>query len=89
MFNVLNGGAHADNSVDFQEFIDRACRRAELPRGLRMGAETYHALKAVLKKRGLSTAVGDKGGFAPNLKANVEAIEVILEAIAHARLRCR
>jgi len=87
MFNVLNGGAHADNSVDFQEFMIAPIGAATFREALRMGAETYQALKAVLKKKGLSTAVGDEGGFAPNLKANVEAIEVILEAIAHAGFR--
>jgi enolase len=87
MFNVLNGGAHADNSVDFQEFMVAPVGASSFREALRMGAETYQALKAVLKKRGLSTAVGDEGGFAPNLKANVEAVEVILEAIAHAGLK--
>ena len=87
MFNVLNGGAHADNSVDFQEFMIAPIGAPTFREALRMGAETYQALKGVLKKRGLSTAVGDEGGFAPNLKANVEAIEVILEAISQAGFR--
>jgi enolase len=87
MFNVLNGGAHADNSVDFQEFMIAPIGAPSFREALRMGAETYQALKAVLKKKGLSTAVGDEGGFAPNLKANVEAIEVILEAIGQAGFR--
>ena len=87
MFNVLNGGAHADNSVDFQEFMIAPVGASTFREALRMGAETYQALKGVLKKRGLLTAVGDEGGFAPNLKANVEAIEVILEAVAQAGFR--
>jgi enolase len=87
MFNVLNGGAHADSSVDFQEFMVAPAGAPSFREALRMGAETYHALKAVLKEKGYSTAVGDEGGFAPNLKANVEAIELILVAIERAGLR--
>jgi enolase len=84
MMNILNGGAHADNSVDLQEFMVMPWGAKSFAEGLRMGAETFHALKAVLKAKGYSTAVGDEGGFAPDLKANVEAIEVILEAIRSA-----
>jgi enolase len=87
MFNVLNGGVHADNSVDFQEFMIAPVGAPSFREALRMGAETYHALKAVLKEKGHSTAVGDEGGFAPSLRANVEAIEVILKAIERAGLR--
>ncbi len=81
MMNILNGGAHADNSVDFQEFMVAPFGAASFSDALRMGAEVFHTLKSVLKKRGYSTSVGDEGGFAPNLKSNTEAIEVILEAI--------
>jgi len=84
MMNILNGGAHADNSVDPQEFMIAPYGATKFAEALRMGAEVFHNLKAVLKKRGYSTAVGDEGGFAPNLKSNVEALEVILEAIAKA-----
>lgn len=84
MMNILNGGAHSDNSVDFQEFMVAPYGAACFSEALRMGAEVFHTLKGVLKKKGYSTAVGDEGGFAPNLKSNVEAIEVILEAIAQA-----
>jgi enolase len=84
MFNILNGGAHADNSVDFQEFKISPYGASCFTEALRMGAEVFHTLKAVLKKKGYSTAVGDEGGFAPNLKSNEEAIEVILEAIGQA-----
>jgi enolase len=79
--NILNGGMHADNSVDFQEFMVVPVGASKFAEALRMGAEVFHRLKGTLKKRGYSTAVGDEGGFAPNLKSNVEAIEVILEAI--------
>jgi enolase len=79
--NILNGGRHADNNVDFQEFMIMPVGAATFTEALRMGAETFHALKSVLIKRGYNTAVGDEGGFAPNLKSNDEAIEVILEAI--------
>ena len=81
MMNILNGGVHADNSVDFQEFMAMPVGAKTFGEALRMGVEVFHRLKAVLHKRGYSTAVGDEGGFAPNLKSNDEAIEVILEAI--------
>ncbi len=84
MMNILNGGAHADNSVDVQEFMAMPIGASGFDEALRMGVEVFHHLKAVLKKRGYSTAVGDEGGFAPNLKSNEEAIEVVLEAIAAA-----
>jgi enolase len=84
MMNILNGGAHADNSVDFQEFMIVPFGAASFAEALRMGAEVFHALKNVLKKKGYSTAVGDEGGFAPNLKSNDEAPETILEAITQA-----
>jgi enolase len=84
MMNILNGGAHADNSVDLQEFMVMPVGAPSFSEALRMGVEVFHQLKTVLKKRGYSTAVGDEGGFAPNLKSNVEAIEVVLEAIATA-----
>ncbi|MEM1116048.1 MAG: phosphopyruvate hydratase [Bacteroidota bacterium] len=81
MMNIINGGQHADNSVDLQEFMVMPDGAATFSEGLRMGVETFHHLKAVLKGKGYSTAVGDEGGFAPDLKSNEEAIEVILEAI--------
>ena len=81
MMNILNGGKHADNNVDFQEFMIMPVGAPNFKEALRMGAETFHALKSVLSKKGYNTAVGDEGGFAPNLKSNDEAIEVILEAI--------
>ena len=84
MMNILNGGAHADNNVDFQEFMVMPVGAQSFTEALRMGAEIFHALKAVLKKRGYATGVGDEGGFAPNLKSNDEAIETILEAITQA-----
>ncbi len=84
MMNILNGGAHADNSVDPQEFMVMPVGAASFSDALEMGVEVFHHLKAVLKPRGYSTAVGDEGGFAPNLKSNQEAIEVVLEAIAAA-----
>ncbi|HEX8924634.1 MAG TPA: phosphopyruvate hydratase [Terriglobales bacterium] len=84
MMNIINGGAHADSSVDFQEFMVMPVGAPSFREALRWGTETFHTLKSVLKKRGYSTAVGDEGGFAPSLKANVEAIEVILEAIVQA-----
>ena len=84
MMNILNGGVHADNSVDFQEFLVMPVGATTFSEALRMGVEVFHNLKAVLHKRGYSTAVGDEGGFAPNLKANEEAVEVILEAITAA-----
>lgn len=84
MMNILNGGKHADNNVDFQEFMILPVGAPSFAEALRMGAETFHALKSVLAKKGYNTAVGDEGGFAPNLKSNEEAIEVILEAITKA-----
>jgi enolase len=87
MFNILNGGAHADNSVDFQEFMIAPVGAPSFTEALRMGAETYHALKSILKGKGYSTAIGDEGGFAPNLKANVEAVEVIIQGIEKAGLK--
>jgi enolase len=81
MMNVLNGGAHADSSVDFQEFMVMPVGAERFSDALRWGTEVFHTLKGVLKKKGYSTAVGDEGGFAPSLKSNAEAIEVILEAI--------
>jgi enolase len=85
MMNILNGGKHADNNVDLQEFMIMPFGAENFAEALRMGAEVFHALKSVLKKRGLNTGVGDEGGFAPNLKSNEEAIEVIIEAIGKAR----
>jgi enolase len=87
MMNILNGGAHADNSVDVQEFMVAPYGAPSFAEALRMGAEVFHTLKNVLKKRGYSTSVGDEGGFAPNLKSNDEALEVILEAIGQAGYR--
>jgi len=84
MMNILNGGAHADNSVDLQEFMVMPVGAPSFSEALRWGVEVFHALKAALRKRGYSTAVGDEGGFAPNCKTNDEAIEVVLEAIAAA-----
>src|SRR5215470_18625708 len=84
MMNILNGGAHADNNVDFQEFMVMPVGASSFSDGLRWGVEVFHKLKAVLKKRGYNTAVGDEGGFAPSLKSNVEAIDVVLEAIQQA-----
>jgi enolase len=84
MLNVLNGGAHANNSVDFQEFMVVPVGAASFGEALRWGAETYHALKSVLDERGLSTAVGDEGGFAPDLGSNEEAVQVLVEAIDRA-----
>src|SRR5271157_3986859 len=81
MMNILNGGAHADNSVDPQEFMIVPFGAPTFAEALRWGAEVFHTLKGVLKKRGYSTSVGDEGGFAPNLKSNQEALEVVLEAI--------
>jgi enolase len=81
MMNILNGGAHADNNVDFQEFMVMPVGAERFSDALRWGAEVFHTLKGVLKKKGYNTAVGDEGGFAPSLKSNTEAIEVILEAI--------
>ena len=84
MMNIMNGGAHADSSVDFQEFMVAPYGAPSFAEALRMGAEVFHTLKGVLKAKGYSTGVGDEGGFAPSLKSNVEAIEVILEAIEKA-----
>ncbi len=84
MMNILNGGAHADNSVDFQEFMIMPVGAPTFKEAIRMGAEVFHNLKKVLKTKGYNTAVGDEGGFAPNLKSNREAVEVIMEAIAAA-----
>jgi len=81
MMNILNGGKHADNNVDFQEFMIMPAGAPNFAEALRMGAEVFHSLKSVLGKKGYNTAVGDEGGFAPNLKSNDEALEVILEAI--------
>ncbi|MEO6838181.1 MAG: phosphopyruvate hydratase [Ginsengibacter sp.] len=82
--NVINGGRHADNNVDFQEFMIAPHHASSFKESIRMGEETFHALKSVLTKRGYFTGVGDEGGFAPNLKSNEEAVEVILEAITKA-----
>ncbi|MDD2630618.1 MAG: enolase, partial [Limnochordia bacterium] len=84
MMNILNGGEHADNNVDIQEFMVMPVGAKRFSEALRMGAEVFHSLRSVLKEKGLNTAVGDEGGFAPNLKSNEEAIEVILEAIERA-----
>ncbi|HUX67700.1 MAG TPA: phosphopyruvate hydratase, partial [Terriglobales bacterium] len=84
MMNILNGGAHADNNVDFQEFMVMPVGAPSFHEALRWGVEVFHALKAVLKKKGYITAVGDEGGFAPSVKSNDEAMEVVLEAIAKA-----
>lgn len=81
MMNIINGGKHADNNVDFQEFMVMPVGAPNFAEALRMGAETFHVLKSVLKEKGYNTSVGDEGGFAPNLKSNDEAIELILEAI--------
>jgi enolase len=81
MMNILNGGSHADNSIDFQEFMIMPVGASSFSEALRMGTEVFHHLKNVLKKKGLSTNVGDEGGFAPNIASNVEAIEVVLQAI--------
>lgn len=84
MMNIVNGGAHADNNVDFQEFMVVPVGAASFSESLRTGAEIFHTLKSVLKKKGYATSVGDEGGFAPNLRSNEEAIETILEAITQA-----
>ena len=84
MMNILNGGSHADNTVDFQEFMVMPVGASSFTEAVRMGAEVFHSLKAVLKEKGLNTAVGDEGGFAPNLSSNEEAIKVILEAVKKA-----
>ncbi len=87
MMNVLNGGAHADNSVDFQEFMVMPTGASSYSEGLRKGTEVFHALKSTLSKRGLSTAVGDEGGFAPNLESNEAALELLIDAIDAAGLQ--
>jgi len=87
MMNILNGGSHADNSIDFQEFMIIPANAPTFAESLRMGTEVFHHLKNVLKAKGLSTNVGDEGGFAPNIKSNVEAIEVVLKAIEAAGYR--
>jgi enolase len=87
MMNILNGGEHADNNVDIQEFMIQPVGASSFKEGLRMGAEIFHALKKVLQQRGLSTAVGDEGGFAPNLGSNEEALQVIVEAVEKAGYR--
>ena len=84
MMNIINGGAHADNNVDIQEFMIMPAGAGSFAEALRMGAEIFHALKSVLKGKGYNTAVGDEGGFAPDLKSNEEALEVIMEAIVKA-----
>ncbi|HJW62455.1 MAG TPA: phosphopyruvate hydratase, partial [Actinomycetes bacterium] len=84
MMNVLNGGAHADNDVDFQEFMVVPVGAPSFAEGLRMGTEVYHALKAVLKERGIGTGIGDEGGFAPDLPGNEAALELLVEAIGKA-----
>jgi len=87
MMNILNGGSHADNTVDIQEFMVFPFGASTFSQALRMGVEVFHHLKLVLQSRGMSTAVGDEGGFAPNLSSNEEALEVILEAIHNARYK--
>jgi len=87
MMNILNGGAHADSSVDFQEFMVMPLGASSFAEGLRAGTEIFHALRGILKKAGHSTGVGDEGGFAPNLKSNQQALDVILEAIGKTGLR--
>ncbi len=87
MMNILNGGSHADNAIDFQEFMVMPMKAETFSEALRMGTEVFHHLKKVLKDKGLSTNVGDEGGFAPNIASNVEAIEVVLQAIEKAGYR--
>lgn len=87
MMNILNGGSHADNKIDFQEFMIMPVKAESFSQSLKMGTEVFHHLKKVLKDKGLSTNVGDEGGFAPNLSSNVEAIEVVLQAIEAAGFR--
>jgi enolase 1/2/3 len=87
MMNILNGGAHADSNVDFQEFMVMPVGAPSFSEGLRIGVEVFHALRGILKKRGLSTGVGDEGGFAPSLKSNREALEVVLQAVENAGFR--
>ena len=85
--NILNGGAHADNNVDIQEFMIMPIGAADFPTALQMGVETFHVLKSVLKKQGLSTSVGDEGGFAPNIQSNRQALDLLSEAIEKAGFR--
>lgn len=87
MMNILNGGSHADNAIDFQEFMVMPVGAETFAESLRMGTQIFHHLKSVLKSKGLSTNVGDEGGFAPNLRSNVEAVEVVLQAIEKAGFR--
>ncbi|KTD63482.1 phosphopyruvate hydratase [Legionella shakespearei] len=87
MMNILNGGAHADNNVDIQEFMIMPVGAADFPTALQMGAETFHVLKSVLKKQGLSTSVGDEGGFAPDIQSNRQALDMLSEAIEKAGFR--
>jgi enolase len=87
MMNVLNGGAHADNNLDIQEFMIMPAGASSFADSLRMGAEVFHELRAILKKKGYSTGIGDEGGFAPDLKSNLEAIELLLEAVSGAGYR--
>jgi enolase len=87
MMNILNGGAHADNKIDFQEFMVMPVKAESFSHGLRMGVEVFHHLKSVLKSAGYSTNVGDEGGFAPNIQSNEEAIEIVLRAIEKAGYR--
>lgn len=87
MMNVLNGGAHADNTVDIQEFMIMPIGAVDFPEALRMGAETFHVLKSVLKKHGLNTAVGDEGGFAPDLSSNRQALDMLAIAVEQAGFR--
>jgi enolase len=84
MLNILNGGAHADSNVDFQEFMVMPLAAATFSDGLRVGVEIFHALRGILKKRGLTTGVGDEGGFAPSVRSNREALELVLEAVGKA-----
>jgi enolase len=87
MMNILNGGSHADNSIDFQEFMVFPLKASSFREGLRMGTEVFHALKSVLKSKGLSTNVGDEGGFAPNIASNEEAVQIVIQAIEKAGYR--
>src|SRR6185312_6377542 len=84
MMNILNGGSHADSNVDIQEFMIAPIGAASFREALRWGAEVYHALKSVLQERGLSTGLGDEGGFAPNLESNRAALDLLIEAIGKA-----
>ena len=84
MMNILNGGAHADSSVDFQEFMVMPLGLPSFAEAVRCGAEIFHTLRGILKKKGYSTGVGDEGGFAPSLKSNREALDVVMDAITQA-----